>query len=148
MLHAFNYGITILTFQQTCVDLNKLREKADCPYKHHTISPRPPTFTPPLPYKQSINMLFQVMMGKSIWEGFFPPPPPSTEPSLASPATFLRVPPRTRCESGKYFKDCSGCDWMWRLMKLDKHKKCVAQESNGCCLTCICDKFLSPQKKA
>lgn len=74
---------------------------------HHTILQRPSPFTPPFLYKQSINMLFQVMMGKSIWE--FSAPRSAEPPLSSSPAMFLRVPRRTSCESGKYFQ---GLLWM------------------------------------
>lgn len=74
---------------------------------HHTIPQRPSPFTPPLPYKQSINMLFQVMMGKSICE--FSAPRSAEPPLSSSPATFLRAPRRTGCESVKYFQ---GLLWM------------------------------------
>lgn len=102
-------------------------------YQHHTILQDHSTIplpSPPLLYKQSINMLFQLMMGKSMWEFS---PPCSTRPShSSSPATFLRMPLRTSCESGKYFQ---GLSWMWLNGKInDKHKKekmlnkCMAQE--------------------
>lgn len=47
----------------------------------------------------------------------------------------------------RIFKDRSGCDWMGWLMKLDKHKKYVAQETNGCYLTFISDKTHSLQRR-
>lgn len=64
-------------------------------------------------------MLFEVMMGKSI---FFSSSVSSTKSSLS----LLSC-----CESGMDFKDCCGRDWMRRLMKLDKHIKCVALEASG-----------------
>lgn len=73
-------------------------------------------------------MLFQLMMGKSMWD--FPPPCSTRRSYSSSPATFLRTPLRTSCESGKYFQ---GLSWMWLNAKInDKHKntlkKCTAQE--------------------
>lgn len=73
------------------------------------------TFThPPLSSNQSINMLFPVMMGKSIWEVSSP-----LSPSLLLHFSESLKGPVVKVES--IFKDCSGCDWMRRLMKLDKH---------------------------
>lgn len=64
-------------------------------------------------------MLFQLMMGKSMWEFSSPC---TTRPShSSSPAKFLRTPLRTSCESGKYFL---GLSWMRLNGKIDdKHKK-------------------------
>lgn len=71
-------------------------------------------------------------------------------PSLLTPPLLLHF---SECLKGpvvkmeSVFKDCSGCDWMGRLMKLDRHKKCVAQETNGGCRTVFCDESDSPQKR-
>lgn len=89
-----------VTFQQTRTDLN-------IPTSCYS----PVTLTP-FSHKQSINMLFQLMMGKSMWE--FSPP--------CSTRTSLPLQHFSGCLWGplvsveNIFKDGGGCDWMERLM--------------------------------
>lgn len=113
------WKVRSVTFQQTRVGLNLQTP-------HHawaTLTLHPP-LSSPAPHKQSINMLFQVMMGKSIWEFS----PPRSTPSLLTPLLLLHF---SECLKGQVvrvesiFKDCAGRDWMRRLMKQDKHKKNV-----------------------
>lgn len=117
-----------VTFQQPGANLNIPTSRHSPVTLSHPPHP-PPT---PLPYKQSINMLFQSMMGKSMWEFS---PPRSTWPSRSS-ATFLRMPLRTAWECGKDFQ---GLSWMWLNGKInDKHKKnkkVYGTGDGGCCST-------------
>lgn len=124
-------SVTALSFQKSWEkSLNAL------PTSHHSSV----TFTlhPPLPYKQSINMLFQVMMGKSI-RVFF------STPFLSLLVHFSEClqGPVVKVES--IFKDCCGCDWVRRLMKLDI-RNAFAQESNGCCLILFLTNFTHHKK--
>lgn len=117
-----------VTFQQPGANLN-------IPTSRH--SPVTLTHPPPLPYKQSINMLFQRMMGKSMWEFS---PSRSTWPSRSS-ATFLRMPLRTACECEKYFQ---GLSWLWLNGKINDKQKKKTKEiyrtgGRGCCSTFISD---------